>query len=727
MPHPLELTSSPPIFILPTRLHAEELHEIEDLIFQTGGTLTYDPKEARVFIGRVDQKKRAAFELRSRGVWTEETPLPEIRSDGGSGGATREDDEAPARKKAKFGSPSNERDVRASTRQQRRRSSTVSTAASDVSMKDDGGASAPYQMIWPDLSDHVLVLKLAWLETSLKQEQLVPYEPYTVYTAKVVPKPAGEISPTTPRHATRSTSEHAPMTPSRRVSKPSSSILERAKAEAATIPSSSASSHSRRRFGHPSTSPTTATKLRPPKLQRTTTSEFESLAAHPLPPLPSWATGPTASYACCRSTPMSTPNAAFIAQLTKIKEARLLTLDDIGVRAYSTSIASLSAYPHPITHAEEITRLPGCEAKIAALWREWFDSASSDPERSIASVRALDADTDLQHLRTFWNIWGVGPETARKFYFEHGWKDLDDVVEYGWHGLTRVQQIGVKYYDEFLDKIPRAEVEGIRDVIVRHARTVLGIADEHIGTSGDVECIIVGGYRRGKEFCGDVDVILSHREEEKTQDLVVDVVRSLEAEGWVTHTLSLHTTTSDRGQATLPFRAAGRGHGFDSLDKALCVWQDPNFETSGQMSDEGGGSEEKDKAKVKNPNIHRRVDIIISSWRTVGCAVLGWSGGTTFQRDIRRFVSKTKGWKFDSSGVRDRGSGLVLDLEAARPQGLEGVAWALKKAKKGGKKGTVVDKPAGEMDDADTWQDRERRLMEGLGIGYRPPEERCTG
>ena len=194
-------------------------------------------------------------------------------------------------------------------------------------------------------------------------------------------------------------------------------------------------------------------------------------------------------------------------------------------------------------------------------------------------------------------------------------------------------------------------------------------------------CVIVGGYRRGKAESGDVDVILSHREEGVTRDLVVDVVRSLETEGWVTHTLTLQTTTSERGDQTLPFRGEGHGgHGFDSLDKALCVWQDPGWD------DEGGKVE-------KNPNVHRRVDIILSPWRTVGCAVLGWSGGTTFQRDLRRYAAKVKGWKFDSSGVRDRGTGIVVDLEG----------------------------------DADSWEEREKRVMEGIGIGYRPPEERCTG
>jgi DNA polymerase IV len=701
--HGFDLKTSPPIFILPTHLQTEELRKAEDLVYQLGGKLTYDAGEARLFLGKVGQKKRAAFDLRARDVWTEDAVLPTWKAGSDAPGSSDE----PARKRRK---------VSADVATERTLSSTASEAESDLS--DDADVANKAGNYWPDLTDFIIVLKLAWLEACVKKGKLVPFKPYTVYTAKIIPKPASETSPkalpsegityikATPEHSSPSASTST--SPVRtKAGTATSSILERARLEAEASGQKQASSAypTRRRFGdrsHPykkSSSPVSPRSQRP-KLHRTTTSELEELAEHPIPPLPDWATGPHASYACCRSTPMNTHNAAFIAQLIKIRDARLLTLDEIGVRAYSTSIASVSAYPHRINRLEELTRLPGCHDKIALLWSEWHHSADEDSERHIQTVQHLEADEDLKVLGLFWNIWGVGPDTARKFYFEHGWKDLDDVVEFGWNALTRVQQIGVKFYDEFLVKIPRKEVEEINEVIVRHARLVLDMQEEDHGTARDVECVIVGGYRRGKEHCGDVDVILSHRDESKTKDLVVDVVRSLETEGWVTHTLSLHTTTSDRGQATLPFRAQGHsGHGFDSLDKALCVWQDPRFEADSSSS---GAS-----ATQKNPNIHRRVDIIVSTWRTVGCAVLGWSGGTTFQRDIRRFVNKVHSWKFDSSGVRDRASGRVLDFEAPREVKSEDGAMAL--------------------DDADTWMDRERRLMEGLGIGFRPATERCTG
>ena len=387
-----------------------------------------------------------------------------------------------------------------------------------------------------------------------------------------------------------------------------------------------------------------------------------------------------AKYACQRTTPRNNPNEVFIDLLKKIKLARLLTNDEIGVRAYSTSIASLAAYPYKLTSPREILALPGCDNKIANLFVEWMNTGA------IKAVEEIDANTELQILKVFYDIWGVGATTAREFYYDRGWRELDDIVEFGWSTLSRVQQIGVKYYDEFLDLIPRVEVEEIGRIVQRHA---VQVRDER------VQSLIVGGYRRGKEASGDVDIIVSHPEEVQTLNIVEEIVGSLEEEGWVTHTLVLSLNSTNRGQQTLPFRAGGGGHGFDTLDKALVVWQDPNWPTK-----------ETDLAadpKAKNPNIHRRVDIIVSPWRTVGCAVTGWSGGTTFQRDIRRYTKYVKGWKFDSSGVRSRMNGEVVDLEGWHDY-----------------KGAIGKGRAESMEQA------EKRVFEGLGLVYREPWERCT-
>jgi DNA polymerase/3'-5' exonuclease PolX len=628
-----DLSSVPPIHILATHLTSEELHEYEDLVFGAHGSLTYSSAEARVFLARISQKKRAAFELRSNSVWTEEAKTALNATDS----------------------------IVSQQRSLKRKHSSTSSSAGSTS---ESSILASKLVEWPDMRDTVVVIRLDWLDACIKMRRQVPYGPYLVYTGRLVSKPN---SPKTSR------------------SSKDSGVVTYIKADAASSSQSrSGGPPPPRPFSHSRTMPS-ITKRSPPKLSRTTTSEMEdtsdSNSSNKLPPLPEWATSETQTYACCRLTPPTCPNDTFLCQLQEIKLGRILTLDAIGVRAYSTSIASIAAYPHRLTSHTELLRLPGCNSRIAELWQEWYESATNNSERSIAAVRELLADPDQRILRHFYEIWGVGADTAQKLLYTHNLRDLDDIVEYHWSGLNRVQQIGVKFYEEFQQKIPRAEVEEIAATILRHARLVKGIGEAEWGTTADMECVIVGGYRRGKAESGDVDVILSHRDENVTRDLVIDVVRSLETEGWITHTLTLQTTNSDRDQQTLPFRGEGHGgHGFDSLDKALCVWQNPQFDTQGSET-------------RKNPNIHRRVDIILSPWRTVGCAILGWSGGTTFQRDLRRFASKVKGWKFDSSGVRDRGTGVVVDLEG----------------------------------DAKTWEERERRVMEGIGIGWRPASERCTG
>jgi DNA polymerase IV len=675
------LKGLPPIYVLPTHLNVDELHKLEEEIIDLGALFTYDAKEAKIFLGKVERKTRAAFELRSRGVWTEENVV--------------QSEEPPAKR--------------------RRASSSVPSSPPEVvtisDTESEAGTSAHVQFVdpkeelsvapaamddrfqLPDLEDRILVIKLGWLDESLRQHRLLPVQPFIVYDGRVIPKPNGESTPTTSPSSVKVQSS-SPTTPASSPLQQQdlyANILKRAQADAEIREEKGhpvAFQH-RRRFNQQNLPPVYGSPA--PKLKRMTTSEYEETEQSSLPDPPDWVKN-HAIYACHRSTPLHPINYRFISELLKIKESRILTLDQIGVRAYATSIASLAAYPYLLQSPLEVIRLPGCDERIASHFSEYKATSDVEEERYLPVARKLDEDENLQHLKTFYNIWGCGADTARKMYFTHGWKDIDDVVQFGWNTLNRAQQIGVKFYDEFLVTIPRPEVEQITEITKQHARKCRGVKPEQYDTNADIVAVIVGGYRRGKDQCGDVDMILSHRDESLTRNLVVDVVAELEESGYVTHTLTLNTTTSKRGQQTLPYTSGHGGHGFDSLDKALCVWQDPVF------------SPPPDDPEAHNPSIHRRVDIIISPWRTVGAAILGWSGGNTFQRDIRRWCKRVKAWKFDSSGVRDRRDGVWLDLEAPV---------------KGGE--------GREGNEGDSWLDRERRLMERLGIGWRPATERCTG
>ncbi|THC97644.1 hypothetical protein EYZ11_002870 [Aspergillus tanneri] len=603
------LSSYPPIFVLPTHLSLDSLHQIEDTLVQASAHLTYDITEARLVLSRSTQKKRVALELRSRGVWTEEAQIEynhgyESEPEHGHGHKHTSENEhgsEPPKKRLRKGMV-------------------------DLETETEGDGITHTQKHISGST--VKVVKLDWLDQCLAANEILPLDSYTIYQARIVKQTTPTTAPTTTRR-----------------------IL--------------ADTH-------------------PLQLHRTTTSEEDQQTS--IPPPPSWVRNHIL-YACQRSAPLHPPNELFITQLEQIRRTRELTLDEVGVRAYSTSIAAIAAYPYSLRHSREIQSLPGCENKIATLFTEY----QSSPDGTLAAARALHSDPALRTLDLFSSIWGVGARTARDFYYHRGWRDLDDIVEYGWNSLTRVQQIGVKYHDELQrGGVSRSEAMEIADVVLQHAKRVRPTAG-HDGRSR-VECILVGGYRRGKESSGDVDIILTHRDESVTRDLVVDVVGSLEEEAWITHTLVLNVASSHRSQTP---KSSGSGSHFDSLDKALVVWQDPHFDKDAHAQEKDETQEntqEGQERKRRNPNPHRRVDIIISPWRTIGCAVLGWTGDTTFERDLRRYAKKIHGWRFDSSGIRQIDTGHVVDLE----------------------------------DTGRTWEERERLVMEGLGVGWRPPEERCS-
>lgn len=706
-PPVLDLSVLPPVFLLSAHLESDRRHELEEALVFYGAPLTYDIEEARIVVGNVGTKRRAEMELRILRLWTEEVsigkdaPKHELENKGNeSRGPSKR-----AKLDTNASSPKSEVIVldASSTESEpdMERHRTSHHLKSKTSPKvGESEILQQRQFQLPRTSKQntgaVFVVKLAWLEKSIEQNKALPLEEYLIYAAIPKTRPTNVISPEFAQAPIQTATSQAPKSRVANAEKSAdhSPIIERAQHDAPVSrfkqPRNPASMAGRRRFGdqHHSSPKEKA------KLLQQTTSDYDS-AGEEIPPAPDWVKREI-KYACMRSTPSDQANSEFIDELKKIRRTRELRGDEIGVRAYSTSIAAVAAYPYLVGHPQEILQLPGCDVKIANLWIEWKNTGV------IKEAQEGENDEAMKVLRDFYEIWGVGATTAREFYYDKGWRDRDDIVEYGWDTLTRVQQIGLKYYDEFLLGIPRAEVESIAAVVKEHAIRVRDTG---------IEVLVVGGYRRGKKESGDVDIVVSHRQLEKTANLVTDIVASLETEEWITHTLLLSLTGTHRGQATLPFKGQGAaGHGFDTLDKALVVWQDPNWpgmpklskSSSKASSRSSSATREQEEAqrrqRKKNPNPHRRVDIIISPWRTVGCAVTGWSGGTTFQRDLRRYSKYRRQWKFDSSGVRDRRSGLAVELE-----GPEGVGSGF---------GMV---------------DAEKQVFEGLGLRYIPPEERCTG
>lgn len=294
----------PIIFLLPTHLSADELEKLEDQI----PTLTYDINEAEVILGKVFRKERALFELRKLKLATEEIQRT---------GNERPTSRSPARKRAKLTI-----------------SATRSSGISSDTLDSDTTASVSNGEIQRRLAgpgpaeQTVRVVKLAWFTESIKTGKVLPVRDYLVYEGRKLRMAPAKQSEKTPPPSSEKAVE----------------VMKRALADAESSPGSGfrpPSSQGRRGetySNHP---------VKRPPLVRQTTSEHEIDTQ--LPPIPDYL---HTTYSCQRPTPVNPPNESFIKELEKIKTARTLMGDRVGVRAYSSAIATIAAYPYAFKTAQ---------------------------------------------------------------------------------------------------------------------------------------------------------------------------------------------------------------------------------------------------------------------------------------------------------------------------------------------------------------------------------------
>lgn len=467
-----KLTGLPPIFVLKSFLPTGELHRIENELSSRGAPLTYDIHEAKIVLANITRERRARIELQWANVRIHEGVIkgePESVTD-----STIKDQRTRPAKRRKLSHVPDSQGVKVESGSSRASSplsdaeddgepgakpmSQLSISQADIKSNSDNSDSerdhnnSSSKASVPSFSGRIKVVRLEWLNQSLVKGSPQPFEPYVVYEAKVLP-------PLDPFVGTQNVLKHSVVGPTTlTANKPdnidgdaSGGILERAKAEAKPhfprtqrrdrVNNAMKQEFAGRSFLHSGGSQSQSF-TRPTKLLHQTTSEHDEGISHSLPPMPDWVLQKKI-YSCERATPLRSPNDPFLEQLKTIKSARVLTGDEVGVRAYSTSIASIAAYPHALSSMQEILALPGCDQKIAQLFHEWQTDG--------VVQAAVDVETDevLAVLRQFYEIWGVGDKTAREFYFEQDWRELDDITDRGWNTLTRVQQIGLKYCTYF--------------------------------------------------------------------------------------------------------------------------------------------------------------------------------------------------------------------------------------------------------------------------------------
>lgn len=199
-----------------------------------------------------------------------------------------------------------------------------------------------------------------------------------------------------------------------------------------------------------------------------------------------------------------------------------------GARAYAKVISQLRDHDGPITSYEDIQTIDGIGEKISKKIKEILETgslASAERAKELYNIDALD---------TLQGIYGVGPAKATELVTQ-GYtsiKQLREAIKVAPKLLNDKQKIGLKYYEDLLERIPRIEMEEHRDVLESL------LPDE----MSEYNLDIVGSFRRETESSGDIDVLLRmpvHTDSKSAKEHLSLYVKMLEGFGYITDILAL--------------------------------------------------------------------------------------------------------------------------------------------------------------------------------------------
>ncbi|KAL7278780.1 hypothetical protein ACG7TL_007789 [Trametes sanguinea] len=251
------------------------------------------------------------------------------------------------------------------------------------------------------------------------------------------------------------------------------------------------------------------------------------------------------------------PNQDVIDKLQELKSLHAVKPskdDEWRVLGYNKAIAALRKYPTRIKSYEEAVAIRGVGSKTAQKIMEIIETGEL---RRIEHERTGDVEV----IQSFLGIYGVGLNTAFKWY-NNGCRTLDDIAaRKGGIKLSTEQKIGLKYYKDINTRIPRAEVEEIYNKVKATALTI----DPKLFIE------IMGSFRRGKADCGDIDVLITRPTDDgKThQGVLRRLLRELHQQGIITEDLCLPEDFDDlelvyrglcRKDANSPRRRIGMCH-----------------------------------------------------------------------------------------------------------------------------------------------------------------------
>jgi DNA polymerase beta len=206
------------------------------------------------------------------------------------------------------------------------------------------------------------------------------------------------------------------------------------------------------------------------------------------------------------------------------------------VRAYDKVIKELRAFEKPIHTIKDIETISGIGDRIKAKIQEIIDTGK------LKAAEEVKKDSGINAIDIIIKIHGIGPVKANDLIKNHSIRSIADLraaVEKTPKLLNDKQLIGLKYFEDIQERIPRAEM-------LLHEKDILKTVDTVSINENDKEALkftaaIVGSFRREMPTSGDIDVLIGYPEgisEKVAEQKFKDLIEKFEAKGYITDILA---------------------------------------------------------------------------------------------------------------------------------------------------------------------------------------------
>jgi DNA polymerase beta len=284
-----------------------------------------------------------------------------------------------------------------------------------------------------------------------------------------------------------------------------------------------------------------------------------------------------------------------------LKSSNSMTLK-FKLASYRKTLELVKSLKFDITNTDQIKDIKGVGKTTIEKINEILETGTLKQILEINETM-LTKSKDIADLQ---KITGIGPAKAQKLYdlnitlkrlLELNFNSLTDDDTYIIDELTHHQLLGVKYYHDLEQRIPYAEIQETE----KYLNKLLKAYDSKL------HMIICGSYRRKKETSGDIDILLYHDDVNDE----TDAHKSNYLTEFLELLISKKFLTDHLTAITNPTKYMGFG-------------------------------------KYKKYN--RRIDIRLVPTKSIGSAMLYFTGSGEFNKSMRTYALK-KGYTINEYGI----------------------------------------------------------------------------